>query len=474
MACAESHDHRRGPAGRRITVALLAVCVVLPLVGAVAAQPPGGSTAAGGTITADSLLADSLAVAGTAARPLPAVAPPRDYIAEVRAAFTPENRAYSGTRIVLAFVTPFYEILIALLILFSGLASVMRDVAHNLGRRLYVRVLVFLALYTVAEFALTFPLICYSGYALEHQYGLSTQSFLAWLGDQGKDLGVTVAVLGLIPILWLGYRAIQRWPRGWWLPVAAGTLPLIVAGALLQPLVVDPLYNKFTPLRDQQLQAAILELAARAGIPGRHVFEVDKSAQTVTYNAYVSGFGPSQRIVLWDTTLKGMKQDEILFVMGHEMGHYKLGHIWKGIGITSAFSFLFFYLLARFAAAAMKRFKTQWGFAELSDVASLPLLAATMTFLAMLAQPAVNGFSRRIEHEADVFAVEVTRDNDAGARSFLKLSSQNRSNPDPPLLIRWFLYSHPPLLERIRFTLAYEPWQHGLTNRYYQGLPPSH
>jgi Zn-dependent protease with chaperone function len=97
-----------------------------------------------------------------------------------------------------------------------------------------------------------------------------------------------------------------------------------------------------------------------------------------------------------------------------------------------------------------------------------------MSVLALLAQPAVNGFSRRIEHEADVFAVEVTRDNDAGARSFLKLSSQNRSNPDPPVLIKWFLYSHPPLLERIQFTLGYKPWEHGLTNRYYQGLPPSY
>jgi len=237
--------------------------------------------------------------------------------------------------------------------------------------------------------------------------------------------------------------------------------------------VVDPLYNKFTPLRDQQLKAQILELADRAGIPGRHVFEVDESAQTVTYNAYVSGFGPSQRIVLWDTTLKGMKPDEILFVMGHEMGHYKLGHIWQGIAMTSIFSFLFFYLLARMARWATKRFGAQWGFANLADVASLPLLGATMTLLAMLAQPAVNGFSRRIEHEADVFAVEVTRDNDAGARAFLKLSSQNRSNPEPPLLIKWFLYSHPPLLERIRFALAYKPWQHGLTNRFFQGLPPS-
>jgi Zn-dependent protease with chaperone function len=253
--------------------------------------------------------------------------------------------------------------------------------------------------------------------------------------------------------------------------VAAGTLPLIVAGALLQPLVIDPLYNRFTPLRDQHLKERILDLAARAGIPGRNVYEVDKSAQTVKYNAYVSGFGPSQRIVLWDTMLRGMDEDEILFVMGHEMGHYRLGHIWKGIALYSALSFFFFFLVARVAGWAAARFGAHWGIRDLGDVAAIPLLAATMSLLAMVTQPVVNGFSRAIEHESDVFAVEVTRDNDAGARAFLKLGSQNRSNPEPSAFVTLFLYTHPPLIERIRFAQAYRPWVEGRANRYFTGTP---
>ncbi len=462
------------PLGPHRLAAALALVMLLPLVGVATAQHAAPSanfvglpdSLIPGSIPAawpDSAAADSITAALAAAR--------RDYVAEVRAGFTPENRAYSGTRTVLAIFSPLYDLIIVLVILFSGLAAALRNIAHGLGRRLYVRVLVFLALYTLADFVLGFPLACYRGYALEHQYGLSTQSLGSWLGEQGKDAVVGVATFGLIPILWLAWRTMQRWPRHWWLPVAAGTLPLILAGTLLQPLVIDPLYNTFTPLRDQQLKVRILDLAARAGIPGRNVFEVNKSAQTRKFNAYVSGFGPSQRIVLWDTMLDGMEQDEILFVMGHEMGHYKLGHIWKGIGVFSVLSFLFFFLVSRIAGWAVAQFGALWGFDDLGDVAAMPLLAAVVGLLALVTQPAVNGFSRAIEHESDVFAVEVTRDNDAGARAFLKLGSQNRSNPEPSAFVRLFLYTHPPLLARMRFALEYRPWEEGKANRYFKGTP---
>ena len=449
----------------------LAIALLVVLSAAVAAQgmPPPGNVG----VVPDSLIPDSIPIAwpdSTTADSIiaPLAAERRDYIAEVRAGFTRENRAYSGTRTVLAFFGPFYDLLIALVILFSGLSAALRNIAHGLGQRLYVRVLVFLALYTVVDFVLGFPLACYRGYALEHQYGLSTQSLGAWFADQGKDAAVGVVVFGLVPILWLAYRAIQKWPRHWWLAIAGGTLPLIVAGTLLQPLVIDPLYNTFTPLRDQHLKERILDLAARAEIPGRNVYEVNKSAQTRKYNAYVSGFGPSQRIVLWDTMLQGMEEDEILFVMGHEMGHYKLGHIWKGIGVFSALSFFFFFLVSRLAGWAVALFGAHWGFEDLSDVASIPLLAAIMSVLALVTQPTVNGFSRAIEHEADVFAAEVTRDNDAGARSFLKLGAQNKSNPEPSRFVKLFLYTHPPLIERVRFVLEYRPWEEGKANRYFK------
>jgi Zn-dependent protease with chaperone function len=241
-----------------------------------------------------------------------------------------------------------------------------------------------------------------------------------------------------------------------------------VGAVVIQPLVVDPLFNRFEPLRDQHLKARILALAERAGIPGRNVYQVDKSRQTKTFNAYVNGFGVSQRIVLWDTTLQGMEEDEILFVMAHEMGHYKLAHIWKGILESTIGGFAFFWIVAIVARAGVRRFGNAWRFQRLDDPASLPWLLTLISLVAFLSQPIVNGFSRAVESEADVYALEITHDNDAGARTYLKLAAQNKSNPEPPVWIRFTLYSHPTLAERVRLALTYHPWSEGKPNKLYR------
>ena len=411
----------------------------------------------------------SLALAMAAADTSAAQAPARDYVAEVRANFTPENRGYSSKRVTLALIEPIYGVLGALLILFTGLSGRMRDVAHRVGKGRYVRVLVYIALYSVAAWIIALPLTWFQGFVLEHQYKLSNQTFGAWFLDELKSLGLGVAFLGVVPIAALSYWGIAKSPRRWWLWLAIGSFPVIVLSVLLQPLVFDPAFNKFTPLSDKQLERKILDLAAKAGIPGRRVYEVNKSAQTKKLNAYVSGFGASQRIVLWDTTLKDMKEDEILFVMGHEMGHYVLAHIWKGIVVTVLLSVLFFYLSYVFTSAAVARFGGRWGFSELSDVASLPLIVGTIGLISFVAQPMTNSFSRYMEHEADQFGLEVTQLSDAGARAFIKLGAGNKSNPEPNSLIKAFVYTHPPLIERIRYALEYHPWTEGKPNAKFKG-----
>jgi STE24 endopeptidase len=454
-----------------VPLALWSCAATAALTGAALAQ---GSTAAPPPVTAPppGALVDSVAADTTGADSVAALAPPRpDYLAQVHANFTPQNRNYQTIRVWLELLEPFYGILIGLLILFSGLAARMRDVAHAMGRHRYVRVLVFFILYTLVGFVLTFPLAWYRGYALEHQYGLSTQAFGGWLADALKGEAVGLFFFGVVPILALAYWCVERQPRAWWLWIAAVSLPLIAAGTLIQPLVIDPLFNRFTPLRDQQLKQKIVALAERAGIPGRRVYEVDMSTKSIKYNAYVTGFGASQRIVLWDTTLKGMKEDEILFVMAHEMGHYKLGHIWKGIAFFTLVSLVLFFLTWLIAGAAQARFGPRWEIPALHDVASLPMLAVILSALSLLALPAVNAFSRAIEHESDIYGVEITRDNDAAARAFLKLGSQNRSDPEPSALVRTWMYSHPPLGERIRFALEYRPWEQGRPNQLFHGLP---
>jgi Zn-dependent protease with chaperone function len=417
---------------------------------------------------ADSLAcADSLARADSLVRAA-AVPPPGDYVAEVRANFTPQNRAYATTRAALGFLEPLYGILLGFFILFSGLSAWMRDLARSLSRRSYVQVLVYLTLYLALGFVLEFPLVFFQGFALERQYGLLNQSFGPWMLDQVKGLLVSLIFFGVVPLVWFAYQPIRRFPRHWWLVLGVGTLPVILAGAFLQPLVVDPLFNRFTSLADKRLEAQILEVADRAGIPARHVFQMDASRQSNRYNAYVSGFGVSQRIVLWDTTLKGMKPDEIVFVVGHEAAHYRLHHMWWGILFATGLSFLLFWLSAGFMRRAVACWGRRWGFTELHDIASLPLFVVALTLFSFLAQPGMNAYSRRLEHDSDTFGLELTRTNDAAARAFMKLGSQNRSDPEPSPFIEFFQYGHPPLLERVRYALSYRPWQEGKPNRLYQ------
>lgn len=408
----------------------------------------------------DSVAADSSFLHAPALEPHePASTPPpaRDYVREMRAGFTPENRAYARTKTMLRIVRPLAGIGLALLALFSGLSAALRDVAHGLGHRRYARLLVYVILYAVVMSLLELPLSWYDAFALEHQFGLSNQSLGAWLADEGKALLVVIVTFGVVPILWLVYSAIARSPRRWWLWLATGAIPFVFAGTLLQPLVVDPLFNTFRPLGNQQLAGRILALAERADIPARRVYQVDKSAQTKKINAYVSGFGASQRIVLWDTTLEAMKDDEILFVMGHEIGHYRLGHIWKGIAFSCALGFVLLLLTQGLCALALRRFGGRWGVHGMDDVASLPLLIATIAMLAFLSQPLVNGYSRRVETEADVFGLQITNTPDAAARAFLALARENRSDPDPAPWVKFLLYSHPPGIERLQMALEYNP-----------------
>jgi Zn-dependent protease with chaperone function len=235
---------------------------------------------------------------------------------------------------------------------------------------------------------------------------------------------------------------------------------------LIQPLWIAPLYNDFGPMKNEALEAKILGLAERAGIEGSRVFEVAKSVDTNAVNAYVTGFLASKRIVLWDTLLARFEEPEVLFVMGHEMGHYVLHHVLLGIGFYTLLAGLGLYAIHRLAPLAILRWRGQMGFARLDDVASLPLLLLLLQLGSFAMMPAALGFSRWMEHEADRFGLELTQDNRAAALAFVKLQQSNLSHPRPGPLFVWWRGSHPPLGARIDFANAYRPWEHGEPLRY--------
>ena len=360
---------------------------------------------------------------------------------------------------VLWFVGTLWGLLVPAVLLFTGWSARIRDLSRRLGRGWFLTVGLYFVFFTLLLFVVDFPLSLYSGFVREHSYELSNQTFGKWLGDSFKELIVSL-IFGFL-IIWIPYWLLRRSPRRWWLYTSMALIPVIFLMLLIAPVFIDPLFNKFGPMQDKALEGRILDLAHRAGIDGDRVYEVDKSVDTTKVNAYVTGFLGTKRIVLWDTIIQKLEPEELLFVVGHEMGHYVLGHVVSTVLFLSAMAGVLLYAVHRLSAFLIGRYKHRFGFAELSDVASLPLLLLLIGLLSLAADPVILGYSRHHERQADQFGLEITRDNHAAATGFIKLQQENLSNPRPGLVYEIWRASHPPIGERIDFCNAYRPWVTG-------------
>ena len=365
---------------------------------------------------------------------------------------TPQMKRYSEIGYALYFAGTAYGLLALWLVLASGLSARLRQLVQPL-RFSFLRLLGYYALLTLVLLLLHAPLTYYSGYWLPHAYGLSSESFGGWLLDLLKGAAVNLATT--VPVLWLLFWLIGRFPRRWALWFWAALVPLIAFGIFAAPLIVDPLFNRFTPLPPGPLRTQIEALAAKAGIPDAPIYVVDKSKQTHETNAYVSGIGSSARIVLWDTILPPrMPQDQLLAIVGHEMGHYVLKHLYWGFLLTVLGLLLALPLAQKFAEWLLRRFGPRWHVDGLTDYAATPALLLTVSLFSFLLAPITNGVSREVEHQADAYGLKVTGNGPAMARAFVTISEQNLSDPNPPPFIKFWLFTHPPLQERINFALG--------------------
>jgi STE24 endopeptidase len=354
--------------------------------------------------------------------------------------------------------------IIPAVLLFSGLSARMRSLSHRVGRRWLPPLVLYAVLFTLVLAILTVPLSYYAGYVRQHQYGLSNQSLGAWAGDWIK--GVAVGGVGLAAVLWIPYLLLRRSPRRWWLYAGLASLPLTALLLAITPVWVDPLFNDYEPMTNKVLESKVLALAQRAGISGSRVYQVDKSADTKLVNAYVTGIGSTKRIVLWDTLLEKLRDRQILFVTAHEMGHFVLRHTLAVIIAAATLVSVSLYAVHRTGGGLIARFSPRFGFTDLTDVASFPLLMLLGNVLTFLLAPAVLGFSRYQEHEADRFALEITRDNHAAATTFVVLQQENLVVPRPGRLYVLWRSSHPPLGDRVGFANRYRPWERGQPLRY--------
>ncbi|HJR17455.1 MAG TPA: M48 family metallopeptidase [Gemmatimonadales bacterium] len=364
----------------------------------------------------------------------------------------------------LAFVIP-------ALLLFTGFSSHMRAFAQRHGRRWLPSLVQYALLFTLVMALLTFPLAYYAGYVRQHQYGLSNQSLGRWAGEWLK--GVAVSGVGLSLVLWIPYLLLRRSPGRWWLYAGLASLPITTLLLVIAPVWVDPIFNQFGPLQDRKLESRILALAERAGIDDSRVYQVNKSADTRTVNAYVTGVGGTKRIVLWDTLLRKLEPDQILVVTAHEIGHFVLRHTLAVILGAALLTTVSLYLVHRVGNRLITRFSRYFRFDRLPDVASFPLLLMLGNLASLTLTPAVLAFSRYQETEADRFALELTRDNWAAATTFVKLQEENLLVPRPSRLYTVWRASHPSLADRVQFANHYCPWESGRQLRYQHLFRPA-
>ena len=355
-------------------------------------------------------------------------------------------------------------LLIPALILFTGFSARIRNLAQRVGRRRLLSVMVYAVLITLVMALLSLPLAYYSGYVRQHAYGLSNQSLGRWFGEWLK--GVGVGSVGLALVLWIPYLLLQKSPRRWWLYAGLATLPIAALMLVITPIWVDPLFNDYQPMEDKVLEARVLALAERAGIHGSRVYQVNKSVDTKAVNAYVTGLGGTKRIVFWDTILQRLEPDQVLFVTAHEMGHFVLRHTLAFILGAALLTTVSLYVVHRVAGRLIGRFSGRFGFDRLADVASFPLLLVLGSIVSLILTPLALAFNRYQEHEADRFALEITRANRAAATTFVRLQQENLAVPRPSALYMLWRGSHPSLGDRVDFANRYRPWEEDRELRY--------
>jgi STE24 endopeptidase len=350
--------------------------------------------------------------------------------------------------------------LLPLVILFAGWSARLTGWARRVtGGRWYPTLALYTILYLGISFIVELPLSYAHDYVFAHAYDQSNQTLGKWGSDQ--ILALLVSLIAAIVIVWIPFLLIRRLPKTWWLWSTAALTPVIIVAIVITPIWISPLFNKFTPLPPSELRTAIEAEATRGGLENATILVMDQSTDSKTFGAYVTGLGGTERIVLFDTTLKTLTQPEILFVVGHEMKHYLLKDVWKIVGLYVVIMLVGFFAVDRLARMAARRWAGRFGFDDIADPAALPLLLVVFGIVSLVLTPAINAASRNIEHEADRFGLELTHDNQAAASAFIKRFNEALGIPFPGWLERNFRLDHPSLGDRITFANEYHPWDEG-------------
>jgi STE24 endopeptidase len=367
------------------------------------------------------------------------------YLAKMPTAAKARSNAYFEGGYWLILWDFLYGVVISLLLLQLRWSAKMRDLAERVTRFKPLHTFIYWAEYLAITYVLGFPLGVYEGFFREHAYGLATQTFGPWMGDQAKSLLVGLILGGLaVPAL---FGVVRRLPRSWWLWGAVVCLVFLVIGSLIAPVFIVPIFNTVKRLDDPKITKPILSMARANGIPANDVYEMDASKQTTRMSANVSGFAGTMQITLNDNLLRRGSPEEIQSIMGHEMGHYVMNHVYKAILFFLIVFVAAFALLWWSLDRCLAKWGERWRLRGVGDVAVLPLAVLIGSTFFFVLTPILNTMVRTQEYEADIFGLNASRQPDGFAQAAIHLGEYRKMNPGP--LEEWLFFDHPSGRNRI-------------------------
>jgi len=356
---------------------------------------------------------------------------------------THHAKKYQGIKRRVSFSSLGVTVAVLFLFVLTPASVLLRNVSESFASNVWLIVGMYFTLFSLIFLLFDLPFSYYSGFVLEHRYGLSNLSLGGWIRETVKRqlIGFIFAIV-LIELL---YAIIRRWDEHWWLVAWLAWCVVTIVMGKLWPVLIAPLFYKYTLLNNSELRERIMALLGKVGLRIEDVYSMDLSKTTKKANAYFCGLGNTRRVVLSDTLIRNFSTDEMAVVVAHEAGHCKLGHIWRGMIFSSIISmasfWLGYYVLTKAAPLLDMR--------GASDIASFPLLGLVAMIFGLLLMPFSHGFSRRMEREADDFALRATKMKEVFIVTMQKLALLNLSDPDPHPAIEFFFYSHPSIKKRI-------------------------
>jgi len=374
------------------------------------------------------------------------------YLAEIPPAAKSRSDAYFEGGYWLLLWDFLYGAAISLLLLQLRWSAAMRDLADRITSIAPLRTAIYWSEYVIVIALLGFPLAVYEGYFREHQYGLATQAFGPWMGDQLKDLLLNLIAGAILTAILFG--VVRKLPRTWWIWGALVTLAFLVFIVLISPVYIAPLFNKYTRLTDPNVTQPILRLARANGIPANDVYVMDASRQTTRMSANVSGIGNTMRITLNDNLLRRGSPEEIQAVMGHEMGHYVLNHAYKGMLEIGVVIVIWFAAMQWALRWSLVRWGERWGIRGIGDTAVLPLVILVSSLFFFVMTPVMNTIIRTQEAEADMYGINASRQPDGFAQAAIHLAEYRKMSPGP--VEEWIFFDHPSGRNRIEAAMRWK------------------